>query len=455
MNQYEAPTLNDEDIGTALQAGLLGEQISHVTIEQLKSSSSALVLQLCIGILQKLDVDTDHLGQNFLQPDLKSVEHYQSTTFYAVHVPRYFHHLVPGCSPKQFCTADLLRPKWNRLKKFLSIVINYCRFLQSNQEVFQKVNAKSEELHQKVEEDEEQNKKVRAALKEVDEYMVRNAALHQEQILEKAEAEKELQDVLTQKENKHNCKADIKKSVENLKNMLDDRSVQYNCLMEKVEDMKKMVVTSPQKQISELSELKQKLDVVNDDVANVQDQIQTQQWNIEKQEGIIKHLEFALKQVTKFQELYDKFRTIKAGLLREKFQTDEDKMNLACIRQEIDNLKQLKIDERDQIHRTKLRGQNKFANQKQHLQDLNKQAEKLISQAQDKGQQIKSLILAIQEEESLQIKLKESQSREMAQLEMVKIELTNAIELTYTNANKHIKQLVAARSAAFKSFLNS
>ena len=358
MDHYQAPNLPDEDIGSALSSGLLGEQIAHVTVEQLKSASPALVLQLCVSMLQKLDVDTDHLGQPFLQPQLDEPDQYQNATFFALHIPRLFCALVPGCNPKRICTADLLNPKWIKLKKFLSILINYFRFMETNKPAFTEINTKSEELHKNIEESEDRNSKLRGALLEIDEYMTRNSELHHERHCEKEELEKKLQNILAQKDMKHNSKEGSKKSAEKATEAFNSLITQHDHILEKINDIKKLVVTSPKKQILERAELKQKLDVTNEDEANVQDQIQAQQWSIEKHEDIIKRLEYTLKLWKKYLEFYDKLKTIKTGLMKEKFQTDEDKMALVCIRQEIDNLKQMKLDERDQIHRTKLRGQN-------------------------------------------------------------------------------------------------
>ena len=454
MDQYEAPNLDDENIGAALHTGLLGEQVSHVTVDQLKSPSSALILQLCVSILQKLDVDTDHMGQHFLQPHLGAPENYQNSTFFAIHVPRYFHRLVPGCTPKRLCTGDLLKPKWGKIRKFLSIVINYFRFLESNSDVFQQINADSEELHKNVQDLEDHNNKVQMALREIDNYMVQNAAVHQEQKKENAEAEHELQQILLKKQEKHQQKEESKQFLETLKVALNRLANENNRVLENIEDVQKLVVTSPEKQVSELKDLNKKLDLVKDDTAVVQDQIQTQQWNIDKKEQIINRLGYALKQLSKFQEFYEKLRHIKSGLMKEQFQTTDDQMNLGCLRQDIDKLKQQKADERDQIHRTKLRGQHQLASQKQRLQEVNRKIELLTSQAHDKDKRIKSLLVAIQQEKEQGDKENELHLHKMKEYYDVKCELMQAAEQTFINANEYIKKYVSSKISDLNCALN-
>ena len=448
MDHYEAPTLDEEGISSAIRSGLLGEQISHVTVEQLRSPSPALVLQLCVSILQKLNEDTDHMGQPFLQPLLRAPENYQSSTFFALHVPRYFHCLVPGCTPKRICAADLLKPKWKKIRRFLSIVINYFRFLESNNEVFNKVNSKSEELHTNVDEMNERSDKIRLALRDVKDYMIENADLHQQHNAEKNEAEKQLDQALKEKEESHHKKEETKKSVENLKQALNNQEEQHKKVLEKIEDVNKLVVTSPEKQISILKELEHHLTVVNDEAASFQSQLQTQQSNIGKKDVIINRLEYAVKLLAKFQEFYDKLQTIKTGLMKEQFESDESKMTLACIRQEINNMKQFKSDERDQIHRTKLRGQNMLAAQTQRLSELTKQISLLTSQAQDKGKQMASWLGMLQKEEESQNKENERHDNEVKKLDAARDELANIIEQNYTSATDHFRKVVAARTAA-------
>lgn len=448
---YEAPNLDDEAIGSALHNGLLGEQISHITIEQLKVASSPLFLQACVSILQKLDIDTDHFGQHFLQPHLSSPEHYQSSTFFSIHVPRYFYALVPGCTPKVICTLDLLRPKWKRIKKFLSVVINYLRFVETNNEKFQEMNMKSEELHKNVDELQEQNDKLHSAISELDQYLVQNTSLNQQQIKEKMEAEEELKQILYVKKDTDSRKDETKKSIENLKGFLTSIIDQNNQIRKKIEDMKQLVVTSPEKQISEKKDLHHKLELCKDDIAEIRDQIQSEQWNIDKKEEIIKRVGYALKQLSKYQEFYEKLRTLKAGLMKEQYQANDNSMSVVCIKQEIDKLKQLKLDERDLIHRTKMRSEHTMSSLKQRLTDLNKQCELIQVQVQDKEEKIFSIRKALEEQDNELEKVNQSHKEEVEKIEALKNELVKIIEETVQNFNLCVEEITSERLTAFQN----
>ena len=455
MNQFEAPVLDEEGIGSAVHSGLLGEQISHVTVEQLKVASPALILQVCVSILQKLDIETDHFGQNFLQPYLSSPEHYQSSTFFLAHVPRYFHFLVPGCTPKVLCTLDLLRPKWKKIRRFLSVVINYMRFVLNNDDKFQELNIKSEELHRNVLELEDNYNKLHLAVIEIDSYMKKNASLYQQQNKEKIEAEEELKQILLVKEDTDCRKEESKKCLENLKSTLNNIENQNDQVLKKIDDVKQLIVTSPEKQVSEKKDLHRQLEMLKDEVSEVQDQLQSEQWNIDKKEQIIKRIGYALKQLSKYQEFYEKFRTIKAGLMKEQFQTNDDNMSLVCIKQEIDKLKQLKADERDQIHRTKLKTQHISASQKQRLQDINKQIELLQLQAQDKAEQIRLLHGAMVKQDDDFDKENQRHEEIIKKVEAAKTELVKLVEQSFTNLQEHIKDISSQRKQVFQINVDS
>ena len=79
----------------------------------------------------------------------------------------------------------------------------------------------------------------------------------------------------------------------------------------------------------------------------------------------------------------------------------------------------------------------------------------LLSDAQSKDQQVKTMLSAIQKEEAAQCKENERHSNAMAQIEAMLSELTNAVEQTYVNANTCMREIVAARSAGLKSYLNA
>ncbi|CAK8698529.1 unnamed protein product [Clavelina lepadiformis] len=400
---FEAPQLEEDDIQQSIHMGLLGDKIRHVTIEQLKNVSPALMMQICTSVLQMLDVETDNLGQQFLQASLERSDDKRPSTLLYIHIPHIMNKLIPGCDQMRCALSvnDLLYPKWKKLRKFLSVTINYMRSWESNLLTWNELISKYEDMHAQKEEIIHQNTKLQNAIKEVDAHLLSHGPSYQAQRERLVEVEKEFQELLIQKDNKQKENNERKQSLSNEKEILSSLVETHVKLRNEIEAKKGEIVSSPNRELAERDELIKKLNTMKEDCANVKDATRASEWKIETLGQTLNHIQHADHQLSEAMAMREKILQLQNDQVQQQFEIESQTFSNQRLKQEIVSLKQQITDQREKFHRENIRRQKQLATSRQKLEDIEKLKTILFSQHKDRGGKIKSFLSAIEEQEMI------------------------------------------------------
>nr|CAB3264571.1 optineurin-like [Phallusia mammillata] len=393
--EYVAPELSDVDITGALQIGLLGDSIRHLTVEQLKNPSSGLVLQVCVSILDKLGVEIDHLGQSLPNRPILDPEIYRPNLMRMLNVTKLLNHCVPGLLIE---TKDILYPKWKRIRRLLNIFINYLRYWEYNISTWKEISSDSEDLLKKREELLNQNSKLETVLQDTKNWLKQNESHYVQQRLELADWKEKFEKILDQQKDKDKEKVAAKLEMSKTTERFEIIKKELARAFEEKEQVSLQVVSSPEKLLAEKKSLLEKKDELQEDFQKHSNILRDTERKIERVNQTHELAKFDLQLLSDCQTFIDDLHVIKDNAMKKKFEIDTMSLSKSKLSKEIENLKQELVTSREQLHRIKLRAEKQSQSHKQQLADYTKELETMQSSLKSSEVEVRSTLQELDEQ---------------------------------------------------------
>ena len=390
---FEPPLLNESDILQWIQNGDIGESVRNITLEQLKNPTPALALQLCACIIEKLDFDCDNYNQALIIDVLSNPDLFRSNIMLILNFTEILNRSIPKLALQP---RDLLYPKWKQLRRFLSSTINYVRSWDENMCTYEELSVASYKLAEKSTELKEQNAKLETVLQEVNIFLADHENEFSNQREELAQLKRQFDEILKRQSKLHENKAAVKKEVSQHAEELEMHNAEFHKLVQEKDNVSALVVSSPDRLLSERQALEETLNIVKGECMETEDKVREVERKVARVRETYDLIEYDLQQLAEAKDFMKSIRDLRDSLRKNHFETESRSLEIGKLRREVENLTLQLASCKEQARRTKLRLEKQLQNLKQNIADMSSEIGLLHSQAKTKGLQVKAVMQEIE-----------------------------------------------------------
>ncbi|XP_078495285.1 uncharacterized protein LOC100186809 [Ciona intestinalis] len=384
---YEAPQLSDEAIQVALQTGLLGDQLRHVTVEQLKSATPGLLIQLFMSVLQKLGVNTDEFGRHPLA-DTENVEMTPSYTIKLFRLPLAINSCVPSI---KMTSGDLMFPKWKTTRGLMSVVVNYLRLVENFGHVWNEVAQDFDDSEKKLHVLRQKMLELQKKEEDFISHMENHKDLYEKQKLELKGLNEKWDQVLVMQQQKV-------KEKEAAKQCFMEASKKHERAQQDLENLKRhkvelegCIISNPQQYGEENQALVKKLEALNAEADQLSHDRQFTEEKLETNSKMIEIMQYDLEQINIVQKMADTAKDTEDQLRKLKGEIKVTTMERKVLNERKKALNEQLVSSREQLQRLRLRSNQEIAAIEQELVKLKSENEILSSKVVSKSDRMEKL----------------------------------------------------------------
>lgn len=438
MTTFDIPILDMEEIINCLREGVLGEIAMDILPEHLKTPTSAVMIQICVSMLNKMGIETSTLCQPRLNSsmELKHPETY-TNTFKLLHIYVIVKKTIPLLGI-QLAITDLTTPRWKKVAKFLSACINYFKSWDGNDKVWEdtySASAAAEDEHRRLKEEVSSNQTEIAELKK---YNEEHRSRRQELREKNDKLDHEVQECHKRKTEKELVKDAVKRNYSELAATFDKKTKYIEKLKMEKENLLTQVVSSPKRHTERKQAVSQKVKISEEKQTEAQEKVMEAERVISVMQTMAQTVTDAVQTARDNKGLKENMKKIASEKQAQSYEIDNHKLALMEDTQEFTNLKQQAATLREKMSRMAVRAKQRNSEYTSTMTDLTREKETLRSQA---GEIHEEVIKEESEIRSIRHKLKEMESNHdkvMKDIGEKKQALMNAMDAYTTRVTQQL-----------------
>nr|XP_039255282.1 kinetochore protein Nuf2-like [Styela clava] len=381
MTNFVIPVLELEEIINCLREGVLGEIAMDILPEHLKNPTPAVMMQLCLSMLNKMGIEISTLCQPRLSSSmvLKHPDTY-TNTFKLIHIFIIIKKTVPLFG-NQLALTDLTTPRWKKVEKFVSACINYFKSWDGNNEVWEEIysaSAAAEDEYRVLTEETSCNEDKISELKS---YNEEHRPKRQELGEKNAKLELEVEECHKRKAEKELVKDSLKKQYSEVATFYDKKAKYIDKLKEEKEDLLTKVVSSPKRHMERKQAISQKVKISEEKQIEAQERLREAERVISVMETMAQTVADAVQTAKDNKNLKENKKKIESEKQAQSYEIDNNKLAVMEDTQEFTHLKQQSATLREKMSRMALRAKQRNSEYTSTMTNLAREKETLRSQA--------------------------------------------------------------------------